>query len=147
MPSSAAATRVFFAFAFAIALAAPALANPMQKPADVSGAWAFETQTYGNSCQLSGSLTLRPAGVGYSCAFTARERCADITVKAQETCTAARSGDSLTIKAFVTKVAPQVAYSPDDFVLTIKSGAQMHGELRSFHSAPVDFFRGDAPVS
>ena len=117
------------------------------RPSDVSGAWAFETQTYGDNCQLSGSLTLRPTGNGFACAFTARERCTDITVKAQETCTAERVGAALTIKAKVTRVAPQVAYEPDDFTLTIKSGAQMQGELRSFHSAPVDFFRGDAPVS
>jgi hypothetical protein len=117
------------------------------RPADVTGAWAFETQTYGDNCQLSGSLTLRPAGAGFSCAFTAHERCASIAVKAQETCTAERVGDALTITAKVMKVAPIVAYEPDNFTLTIKSGAQMQGELRSFHSAPVDFFRGDAPVS
>ena len=143
MPSPARFAPILCLLALA---AAPVFATP--KAADVSGAWAFETQTYGSHCQLSGSMMIRPAGKDYACTFTAQERCSDITVKAQESCEAKRLPDgSFNIIATVNKVSPQVGYEPDNFELKIESGAHMTGMLRSFHSAPVDFFRGDAPVS
>lgn len=132
-------------FALALAIAAPTLAAA--KPADITGAWAFVTQTYGPGCQLSGSMVIRQSGKNYVCSFTAQERCPDITIKAQQSCTATRTGDRLEIAATVKKVTPKVGYVPDNFALTIANSAQMKGELHSFHDAPVDFWRGDAPVS
>ncbi|HVY02146.1 MAG TPA: hypothetical protein VG983_00705 [Caulobacterales bacterium] len=132
-------------FALAFAAALPALATPA--PADITGAWAFATQAYGNGCKLSGSLVLKGSGKTYSCSMAVQERCNDIAVKARESCVATRTGDGLVIKATVQSVDPVVGYVPDDFELKIQSSAYMKGMLRSFHSAPVDFYRGDAPVS
>jgi hypothetical protein len=133
-------------FALALTLAAPAFAA--SKPADITGAWAFVTKTYGPGCQLSGSMVIRKSGANYVCSFTAQERCPDLTLKAQQTCTAKRNGDQLEITATVKSVTPKgYNYVPDNFALTIASSAQMKGDLHSFHDAPVDFWRGDAPVS
>ena len=134
---------------FALILAAPALAlaNPAAKPADITGAWAFTTQKYGDSCKLSGTVVVKPAGKSFSCTMAAQEICRDIKVRAKETCAATRKGDDLIIKASVVSVDPDVGYVPDDFELKVQSGSYMKGMLRSFHSAPVDFYRGDAPVS
>ena len=147
MPSPARTASALAVAAFAVAGLAAATPTKPAKTADITGAWAFETHVYGPHCQLSGSMMIRPSGAGFSCVFTAQERCQDITVKAQETCEAKRDGEAMTIIAHVNRVAPQVGYEPDNFELTIQSGSYMKGMLRSFHSAPVDFFRGDAPVS
>jgi hypothetical protein len=134
--------------ALTLAAAAPALANPAAtKAADITGAWAFTTQTYGDACKLSGTVVVKPAGKNFTCTMTAQEICRDIKVRAKETCTATRNGDNLVIKANVISVTPDVGYVPDDFELKIQGSAYMKGMLRSFHSAPVEFFRGDAPVS
>lgn len=134
-------------FALVLAAAAPALANPAANSADITGAWGFATQTYGEGCKLSGTVVIKPVGKSFLCTMAAQEICRDIKVRAKETCTATRNGDSLVIKATVVSVDPDVGYVPDDFELKIHSAAYMKGMLRSFHSAPVDFFRGDAPVS
>jgi hypothetical protein len=133
-------------FAFALAIAAPAFATPV-KQAGISGAWAFITKPYGDGCQLSGSMQIKPVGKAYTCTFNAQERCPGINIKAQETCTITRTGDALTLTATVKRVTPQVGYVPDHFVLTVQNSNSMVGELRSFHNAPAEFFRGDAPVS
>jgi hypothetical protein len=132
-------------FALALLIAAPAFAA--SKPADISGAWAFVTQTYGPGCQLSGSMVIRKSGANYVCSFNAQERCQGVAIKARQTCVAKLSGDKLEITSTVKKVEPKVGYAPDNFVLTVGNSAQMKGELHSFHNAPVDFWRGDAPVS
>lgn len=138
------ATSALLILAFALA-AGGARATPTQ--ADITGAWSFQTQVYGPNCSLSGAMTIRPAGAEYACTFVAQERCADLTVKAQETCEAKRAGDAMAITAHVNSVAPKVGYEPDNFELTIQTRSYMKGMLHSFHSAPVEFFRGDAPVS
>ena len=141
------------AFAAALAAAMPAAA---QKPAstgsaaaNITGAWTFQTQTYANGCRMSGQMLIEPAknGVTHACTFSTEEKCPDIVVKAKEACTATRSAGKLSIKSTVKSVEPQVGYDPDDFDLTIRNGALMTGMMRSFNSAPVEFFRGDAPVS
>ena len=56
--------------------------------------------------------------------------------------------EGVEITATVKSVTPKgYNYVPDNFALTIASSAQMKGDLHSFHDAPVDFWRGDAPVS
>jgi hypothetical protein len=137
--------------AIAVACAAPAVA---QKPAagaknaNIAGAWNFLTQTYSNGCRMSGVMAIKPSTTGkYSCTFQTQEKCNDITVHAKESCEAVRDGGKLTIASKVLSVDPQVGYDQDNFELTIQNGARMTGMMRSFNSAPVEFFRGDAPVS
>lgn len=137
--------------AIAIACAAPAIAQKPAagaKSANISGAWNFLTQTYSNGCRMSGVMAIKPSTTGkYACTFQTQEKCNDITVHAKETCDAVRDGGKLTITSTVKSVDPQVGYDPDHFELTIQNGARMTGMMRSFNSAPAEFFRGDAPVS
>ncbi len=137
--------------AIAIVCAAPAVA---QKPAagaknaNIGGAWNFLTQTYSTGCRMSGVMSIKPSNTGtYACTFQTQEKCNDITVYPKETCEAVRDGGKLTITSKVISVTPQVGYDQDNFELTIQNGARMTGMMRSFNSAPVEFFRGDAPVS
>jgi hypothetical protein len=143
-----------FAMGLAVALPAaaqkpaPAGAQSGAKSANITGGWSFITQTYSNGCRMSGQMTLRPSPAGkHACTFTTQEKCNDITVHAKESCEAVRDGGKLTIKSTVNAVDPKVGYEPDDFELTIENGARMTGMMRSFNSAPVEFFRGDAPIS
>jgi hypothetical protein len=138
-------------FAAALAVALPATAQKPasgSKSANITGAWSFLTQSYAKGCRMSGQMRLAPSSSGkHACTFSTEERCPDIVVRAKETCEAVREGGKLTIKSTVDSVDPQVGYDNDDFELTIQNGALMTGMMRSFNSAPVEFFRGDAPVS
>jgi len=132
-----------------VAIAAPAFSQTNRAaPANISGAWSFQTQTYANGCRMFGKMTIRPDANGrHVCTFATEEHCPDIVAKAQESCTALRNGGALSIKSTVLSVSPKVGYDPDDFDLKIDSSSYMSGTMRSFHSAPVEFFRGDAPNS
>jgi hypothetical protein len=138
-------------FGACLALALPAAAQKpaaSSKSANIGGAWNFVTQSYANGCRMSGVMMIRQSNTGkYSCTFQTEEKCPDITVRAKEACEAVRDGGALKITSKVTSVEPQVGYDPDNFELTIQNGARMTGMMRSFNSAPVEFFRGDAPVS
>jgi hypothetical protein len=134
-------------FALVAAIAAPALAQPNTGP-NIIGNWAFETESYAHGCKMAGALKISPAAKGkHLCTFETREACPDIVVSAKESCTATRVGNRLMVKSTVLSVTPKVGYDPDDFELTIKSSAHMTGMMRSFNSAPVEFFRGDMPTS
>ncbi|MGE3303436.1 MAG: hypothetical protein AB7M12_10010 [Hyphomonadaceae bacterium] len=139
-----------FACLAALAAADAAGAQPKPKAAgpSIAGQWAYETDVYANGCKMTGLMTIKPDAAGrHACVFESREQCPDISVVAQESCLAQRQGDVLTIKSAVHAVKPQVGYDPDDFDLKIESGSRMTGMMRSFHSAPVIFRRGDAPIS
>jgi hypothetical protein len=129
--------------------AATATAQPA-RPAqsNISGAWTFQTQTYADGCKMYGEMNIQPAANGkHICTFKTEEHCPDVVAKAQETCTAQRTGDSVKIESVVKSVTPQIGYDPDDFELKIENSAHMTGLMRSFHSAPVEFYRGNAPTS
>ncbi len=117
--------------------------------ADIGGVWNFMTEAYGPTCRLSGTVIVAaPAADGKRpCSISAQERCAGLVVASKQVCTAERKGDALAISASIKSVEPQVSYAPDNFELTIESSARMNGMLRSYNSAPVLFFRGEAPVS
>jgi hypothetical protein len=121
----------------------------------ITGQWRFDTKPYGDAntggpCQMSGTMTIsRSAQTGaYTCRFVARERCPHGQWTAIQTCTATRQGAQLTMKSAIIKVEPAtVSYAPDDWILTIRNGNLMIGELRSADIAPVEFKRHDAVIS
>jgi hypothetical protein len=117
-------------------------------PANITGAWAFQTEKYAGGCQMSGTMMITADPHGrHLCTFIAREQCPDIVATAKESCIAERDGGKLKITSKVGSVQPSVVYDPDNFELTIDNGSHMSGMMRSFNSAPVEFFRGDARVS
>jgi hypothetical protein len=136
-----------------IAMIATAHAQPVKQrapagPPNITGIWAFETQPYANGCTMTGVMTIKPDARGqHACSFEALEKCPDMQVRAKETCQAKRNGADLKITSTVHQVKPDLSYDPDNFELTIRGGSYMKGMMRSFNSAPVEFFRGDAPIS
>lgn len=140
------------AAAFGLIMAGAAAASPQKpkpRPDPVVGVWEFKTEPYGGGCVMSGRMTIRPAvgGAPHTCTFVAYENCPDVKVRADQTCTATKVGDKLSIKATIIKVEPQVSYAPDDWELTVIDAGRMRGELRSADIAPVIFYRGEALVS
>lgn len=137
-------TLVMFVAAFAGAAGAA--------PANISGKWTFHTNKF-EGCTIVGEMTVGPGKNGvYSCAFKTTQTCDQIVGGATQTCTATRNGDKLTIKSTVKSFEWATGYDPDDFELTIKSGAYMKGGFASVHEAftdeaVVEFYRGDTPVS
>lgn len=150
MPHTGAKARRLLAAAglLTTAIVAPAFSQTNRAAPNISGAWSFQTQTYADGCRMFGKMTIRPDANGrHVCTFTTEEHCPDIVAKAQESCTATRTGAALSIKSTVLSVSPKVGYDPDDFDLKVDNSSYMAGTMKSFHSAPVEFFRGDAPNS
>jgi len=133
----------------ALASASPAVAKPRGGD-PVLGSWTFETATYKGSCKMRGEMTLRAdAAPGrYQCSFVATETCTGLKVRADQSCTALKSGQKLSVKATIVKITPpDVPYAPDDWELTIVDSSKMIGELRSADIAPVTFYRGVGAIS
>ena len=147
--------RVLVAAVMLVAVAAAAQAQTgARRPANnastanITGYWAFETDTYSNGCKMTGVMTIRPDARGnHVCSIETNEKCTDIEVRAKETCFAKHAVVDLLVTSTVTSGAPEVGYEPDDFELKIQNSSYMTGMMKSFNSAPVRFFRGDAPVS
>lgn len=127
-------------------------ASAAAAPADISGSWSLRTSAF-EGCTIAGEMTISAAKNGqYTCAFKTRQTCGANAGGATQTCTATRKGDKLTIKSTVKSFEWATGYDPDDFDLTIHSGAYMKGGFVSAHrdftdKAIVEFYRGDAPVS
>jgi hypothetical protein len=130
-----------------LAFAGAALADG--KTSDITGAWTFKTGAFANGCIMSGQMKIaRAANGSHSCTLQTHEVCADISGGATQSCVAERKAGKLSIKSKVLSVQPSFThYFPDDFELDIVSGAYMKGDLNSAGRAPVEFFRGDTPVS
>jgi hypothetical protein len=144
--------KMTLALASVLAFTGAALAQPSAP--SILGQWKFETAAYnvlsdGQSCRMTGDMVIERAPNGaYKCRFTARERCPHGEWAAEQTCTGVRRGDQLELTATIVKLTPaNVSYAPDNWLLTIKSGSRMIGELRSADIAAVEFRRGTALVS
>lgn len=140
-----------------LAFAALAFAQEDSGVADITGAWAFETDAYDLNpaddtyCSMTGELTLRATGDPdvFEGDLLAYESCRGARIfEAHQDVVAVRSGDALVITSTLRRVLPSPDnYRPDDFELTIVSGALMTGELRSADIAPATFRRQAALVS
>ncbi|MGF1463547.1 MAG: hypothetical protein ACFB2Z_10350 [Maricaulaceae bacterium] len=121
--------------------------------ADITGAWAFQTELYelnaqGEGCRMTGEMTIIPEGDGFQCRFTAREKCPLSQHSAEQICTLTRQGDRLLIEAVILRVdPPTISYAPDNFSLTIENSGLMRGRLVSADIAPVTFYRDAGLVS
>jgi hypothetical protein len=136
----------------ATVLAAPvALAQDEGASADILGSWTFEASPTYDSCFLHGEATLRPGPSAdvFLCELVANDVCPNIwSYRAEQTCTATRKGDRLTISSQIESVDPQTdRYLPDNFVLRIVNDSLMVGELRSAVDAPAEFRRTAGPIT
>lgn len=137
------------------AVAGAALAQPRAEAPSVVGSWRFETALYdadgdGRGCRMSGDMTIArgPTANTYACRFIATESCPWGRWSAEQTCTATRTGDQLTIESEIVRLTPpNTSYAPDNWALTIRSSDLMTGELRSADIAGVQFRRGPAFTS
>ena len=136
-----------------LAAAAALVANAFAAPADIAGDWSFQTKRLANGCVIQGVMKITGTKDRFVCSFSTKETCGDLVGTAEQTCTAKRNGAKLTIKSTVIKYNwPGGVYAPDDFDVTIVSGAYMKGDFSSTHktfveNGDVEFFRGDTPVS
>lgn len=138
--------------------AAVASAQPAREPSpSIVGAWAFETGVFGatpdgrGGCRINGTMSIAraPTGAGYTCSFTATERCTSgLVILADQSCTATRDGASVTITSKVDRVAPaSISYAPDHWKLTVRNADLMTGELRSADTATATFRRAPTVIS
>jgi hypothetical protein len=134
----------------ALGLATPSLGQPAGKfgPDAHRGEWAFKTESYGLSkCVLSGRMRITKSRTGAEiCTFQAIETCRDWRYKAEQTCTIARSGDTLTITSRIVR-ADTPSYRADDFKVTLESTDKMRGTMSSVYQAPVEFRRSVQAIS
>ncbi len=144
-------TRATFAAAAALAFAGAALAQDDLRP-DILGSWAFEAAVvHDESCTFTGEVLIR-RGVSpdhFLCEMVANDVCpGNWAFRAEQTCTATRSGDQLSIQSrIVTLDPPSGNYLPDNFELRIVDGSLMLGELRSAMTASARFYRTMGPIS
>jgi hypothetical protein len=145
-------TRATFAAAAALVLAGAALAQDDASRPDILGSWAFEAAVvHDESCTFAGEVFIR-RGVSpdhYLCEMVANDVCpGNWAFRAEQTCTATRSGDQLSIQSRITKLEPSSGnYLPDNFELQIVDGSLMVGELRSAMIASARFYRTVGPIS
>lgn len=144
-------TRATFAAAAALFFAGTALAQSQER-AEIVGSWAFEAAVvHDESCTFTGEVFIR-RGLGpdhYLCEMVANDVCpGNWSFRAEQTCTATRSGDQLSIQSRLTKLEPPSGnYLPDNFELQIVDGSLMLGELRSAMIASARFTRTVGPIS
>lgn len=145
------AWHLFVSAALGLTLAGAPIACAKPRASDpVLGSWTFETAVYKGSCRMRGEMSIRAGSAPnvYQCSFVATESCTDLKVRADQSCTATKSGQKLSVKATILKVTPpDVPYAPDDWELTIVNASKMIGELRSADIAPVTFYRGTGAIS
>ena len=128
----------------------PAGAQDLGATADITGAWAFETDVYEQICRMTGELDLRATdqpGV-YEGRLLAFENCEGRDpYQASQSSLVRREGDQVKIESKLVRVLPSPEfYAPDDFVLTVIDSVLMIGELRSADIAPVTFRRRDGLI-
>lgn len=143
--------RVAALAASAALLAAPAgFAQENAGSADILGAWGFDASPTYPGCYLSGEavITRGESDGAYACRIVANDICPDVwSYRAEETCTATRKGDQLTIESRLDSVEPETdRYLPDNFVRKIVNGSLMVGELRSAMTTSARFVRQDGPI-
>lgn len=144
-------TRATTAAATALLFASVALAQDDSR-ADILGAWSFEAAiVHDESCSFTGEVFIRRGASPdhYLCEMVAHDVCpGSWAFRAEQSCTAMRSGDQLTIKSRITNLEPPAGnYLPDDFQLRIVDGSLMLGELRSAMVASARFTRAPGPIS
>jgi hypothetical protein len=126
-----------------------------------TGRWQFETDPINRTCKLSGEMTVWPSkeknakpGL-FGCRFIAVQSCTGeppIEIKVTQTCTAAQSGNQVSITSAIEKtvsVTPKEmldtvlkSYAPDHFMVSLNAaGDQMNGMFHSLSRAAVRFRR------
>lgn len=144
--------RLIASLVLAGALAAPALADPA--PASPVGDLSFVTGKMGNSCVLSGEMSVtRNANKSLACRFTANWAC-DVgmmkSVETTQTCTAKQTGSDIAVTSRVEKITKsdpaalldymRQNYAADHFKVKINTrGDEMRGVFHSYGQAEVIF--------
>src|SRR5262249_389126 len=126
------------------------------KDADISGDWTLESAPVGAGCEMSGTVSLSPAGTpglyrsAVSTLLVARAPCPPISAgAAKEACVARRAEATLAIgSCTVDSIEPPNDYSPDNFSLTIVDGSNMAGVLFDGRLSTIArLHRGEGPIS
>jgi len=146
--------RLVASLAFSCLILQTASADPA--PASPLGEWSFITGKMGNSCVLSGQMSVtRKADKTLTCRFTADWSCKTGTMKSVGTvqaCTVKQAGQEVVVASRIEKITrsdPAALldymrdnYAPDNFKLKINTrGDEMRGLFHSYGQAEVVFRR------
>lgn len=144
--------RLIASLALACLLLQPASADPT--PPSPVGDWSFVTGKMGNSCILSGEMSVKHmADRTLACRFTADWACTAGMIKSVETvqsCTAKQAGQDIVVTSKIEKVTKsdpadllgymRASYAPDHFKVRINTrGDEMRGLFHSYGQAEVVF--------
>jgi hypothetical protein len=148
----ASSRRLIAGLAFACLVMQPTYAEPA--PATPVGEWSFITGKMGNSCVLSGEMSVtRKADKTLVCRFTADWSCTSGMMKSVGTvqsCTAKQAGQDVVVTSKVEKITRsdpvelldymRANYAPDHFKVKLNTrGDEMRGLFHSYGQAEVVF--------
>ncbi|MEO0606870.1 MAG: hypothetical protein AAFY82_01465 [Pseudomonadota bacterium] len=120
---------------------------------NIAGHWTFEAKIP-EDCSFGGTARLEKTGeTTYTGELTATQSCPalpDDYVVRQE-CDASKLGNQLSVRCRIVEFVNGFQsdfYYPDNFTLTIESGARMYGALVSAGSAnPAEWIRAEGGIS
>lgn len=134
---SLASVLVLIAFVATPAFAQPRTPHRQPPPPNLAGVWGFETAPEGAwGCVISGRAQLRATSRRgeYDVRMQAVQRCEREyrdEVRTEQTCTARVAAMQISMECRLNEEPEGYEYLPDNFVLTIRNGALMEGQLIS----------------
>ena len=93
---------------------------------------------------------------GIACELTAHQSCPvigqdeEVAWTVRQVCTIEREGDQVLLRSEIREFLNgnySDSYLPDNFILTIKNGQLMEGELVSYAAHPARWTRDEGPIS
>ena len=134
-------------------ISASVIAMPAAAEANIAGHWTFVANIQ-EDCSFGGTAHLEKTGDGtYKGELTATQSCVSLPEDyvVRQDCNASKLGNQLSVRCriveFINGFDSQFYY-PDNFTLTIQSGARMHGALVSAGSAnPAEWTRAEGGIS
>ena len=134
-------------------IAASFIAMPASAEANIAGHWTFVADIQ-EDCSFGGTAHLEKTGeTTFKGEITATQSCVSLPEDyvVRQDCNASKLGNQLSVRCriveFINGFDSQFYY-PDNFTLTIQSGARMHGALVSAGSAnPAEWTRADGGIS
>ncbi|MEL6861343.1 MAG: hypothetical protein AAGL11_05855 [Pseudomonadota bacterium] len=134
-------------------LALCALGAPAWAEANIAGHWTFSANIQ-QDCSFGGTAHLEKTGeTTFEGELTATQSCVSLPEDyvVRQDCSASKLGNQLSVRCRIVEFIngfDSAYYYPDNFTLTIESGARMHGALVSAGSAnPAEWTRAEGGIS
>ena len=139
--------------ALAALLISAAISGGAYAEANIAGHWTFEANIP-EDCSFGGTARLEKTGdTTYKGEITATQSCPTLPEDyvVRQDCNASKLGNQLSVRCRIVEFVNGFQsdfYYPDNFTLTIESGARMYGALVSAGSAnPAEWIRAEGGIS